>query len=280
MKFIPTLICCLAISISSGQNSKIEKLKQKTLDIAYELYKSELASWTSTDILQENFYHKREKIGGYLSYTDANNTIAIYYDKTPQQNVVFSITFPDIEIFINRFEIDTVARVPNNKEIRLIKARNTANGIVHENKDGIFTFFDNTNYNLVPIFYENKILVYSLTGPTTSGHVLLGNDYLFEFDKKDNFNKVSKIHNSLLNFPYSAADGKASLEFITHNHVINDYPIITETDICTLLLYKNYVEWTQCTVISEKYFSFWDMKKEELIIITKKAWDRIQKAKN
>lgn len=47
-----------------SQDRKIEKLKAETLEIAMELYKSELASWHSTDILNAYYKDKFNLIGG------------------------------------------------------------------------------------------------------------------------------------------------------------------------------------------------------------------------
>jgi hypothetical protein len=40
-------------------------------------------------------------------------------------------------------------------------------------------------------------------------------------------------------------------------------------------LYKEFVEWKQHYVVSKKYVSIFDLEKEELMIMTKEAWDKI-----
>jgi len=278
MKVIICLFFSLFVVVGFSQNKNIEKTKAKTLKIAYELYKSELASWNSTDILYESFSNRMNEIGGYLSYTVGENTIAIYYDKTEDKNVIFSVTYPEIVIFKNKFEIDTIVRNPNPKELRLIAARDKSRDIAYTNDSKVFSFYEKTSYNFIPIIYDHKIIVYSLTAPTTGTSVLIGNDYKFEFDKKDRFKKVNKIHNTLFYYPYKAKEGQSTIKSITHSHIIEDYLIISETDICTLLLYKDYVEWDTCSVISKEYVSFWNMEKEELVVLTRKAWDKIANA--
>jgi hypothetical protein len=43
------------------------------------------------------------------------------------------------------------------------------------------------------------------------------------------------------------------------------------------MLYQDFTHWETHTVISKKYVSIWNCEKRELVIITKKAWERISK---
>ncbi len=114
-----------------------------------------------------------------------------------------------------------------------------------------------------------------MTGPQVSNVVIIGNDYLLEYDKMNKLKDKIQIHKSLLQYPYKSDDPESKLESTYHSHIVSEY--INSTDICTLLLYKNYVEWKQHYVMSKKYVSIFDMEKENLVIITKKAWDKIYK---
>lgn len=60
-----------------------------------------------------------------------------------------------------------------------------------------------------------------------------------------------------------------------HSHVLND--LFTYTDICTLLMYKEYVEWDTHYIIGKKYVSIFDLKKETLITMKLKAWKKMSK---
>jgi hypothetical protein len=52
-----------------------------------------------------------------------------------------------------------------------------------------------------------------------------------------------------------------------HSHVLEDWPYITPTDICTLMLYQKFTNWENYTVISKKYTSLWNNKSNHLIIM-------------
>lgn len=62
-----------------------------------------------------------------------------------------------------------------------------------------------------------------------------------------------------------------------HSHLPETGDLITATDICTLKLYGKYAQWGQHYVISQENVSIWDCHKQALLVMTRKAWDRISK---
>ena len=123
------------------------------------------------------------------------------------------------------------------------------------------------NFNIVPIINKNKEKkVYVLSGTNLSNLVLFANDYLIDFNKDNSIKKVQKLHNSLLSFKmYDEKVGKTVTGI--HSHVLEDWPYITPTDICTLMLYQKFINWENYTVISKKYTSLWNNKSNHLIIM-------------
>jgi hypothetical protein len=87
-----------------------------------------------------------------------------------------------------------------------------------------------------------------------------------------------KIHNSILQFPYNSGDKENKMVETFHSHIVTEY--ISSTDICTLLLYKNYVEWNKHIVMNKKEVSIFDMEKETLFTMKRKAWERIDEHQN
>lgn len=237
------------------------------------LYRLEKGSWYGTDNFLKNLPHKQEKIGGYLSYEDEegyintifykrdsiNEILARYkFDKTPQQRPL---------------SVDTINTEATKIEQELITLRQDASKRIYSGEDDFFKFYENTSLNLIPIITNKERKVYVLTGPRYNGYVLIGNDYLLTYDKKNKFKKRERIHNSLIQLPYKAENDDNPMVVTVHSHVISD--VIDPTDICTLLLYRDFVEWKQHYVFSKKYVSIFDLDKEELIIMTTKAWDKI-----
>ena len=95
----------------------------------------------------------------------------------------------------------------------------------------------------------------------------------FFYNKNNKFKGKEKIHNSIIQLESRSNKPKIKFEQTIHSHVLSDY--INSTDICTLLLYKDYVEWKKHIVISKKQVSIFDLEKESLFTMTRKAWDKV-----
>jgi len=255
-----------------SQNKKADKiLKEGKL-----LYRLEKASWYGTDDFLVRFKDLTSNIGGYVSYeTDGNKVNTVFFDKYINK-VIVRYTFDEVPKEIP-IKIDTINRVITELEKNLFKIRQDAKNKMIENKDDFFKFYKNTSPNFIPVITKNKKQVFILTGPQKSGIVLIGNDYLLKYNKKNKFKSKEKIHNSILEFKYKSKNKKKPLVSTYHSHIVTDF--ITSTDICTLLLYKDYIEWKQHTVMSKKWVSIFDLQKENLIILKMKAWKKINNLK-
>lgn len=269
MKIILLVYLILGNLIAFSQNKETDR-------ILYEgklLYRLEKASWYGTDDMLERFKNKKDSIGGYLSYeTDGNKINTIFFNKYNSNNILVRYQFDSLPKQ-KPVQIDSINKNATKIERDLIKLRQNARGIVYENIDNFFNFYENTSLNFIPIITQNKKQVFILTGPQENGIVLLGNDYILNFNKKNKFNNKEKNHNSVIQFAFKSENVDKPIESTIHSHVITDY--ITSTDICTLLLYKDYVEWKQHIVISKKQVSIFDLKKETLLTMSRKAWEKI-----
>lgn len=245
------------------------------------LFRLEKGSWYGTDDMLARFKSIKDSIGGYLSYENADNKInTIFFSRFDSNKILVRYEFDSLPK-TEPIQIDSTNHLASALERRLIKIRQDAQERAYKNEDNFFSFYENTALNFIPVINEEESNVFVLTGPQISGVVLIGNDYKIEYDKKGEFVKKMKIHNSILQFPYKSDDPENELESTFQSLVLSEY--INSTDICTLLLYKDYVEWKQHYAISKKYVSIFDLEKEALLIITKKAWDKIyshQKDKN
>jgi len=241
------------------------------------LFRLEKASWYGTDEFLSKFPEKRDRIGGYLSYEGEDGFIYnLFFDRNNQNEIIARFQFDNLPLSTPRF-IDTLNHVPTQIEKDLITIRQDAVEKVNSNADRFFSFYDNTSYNFIPIITEKERIVYIITGPQTSGIVIIGNDYLLKYNSENKFISKEKIHNSLI--PISAKMDTENQAIATmHSHVISE--IIDPTDICTLLLYKDFVEWKKHYVISKKYVSIFDMEREELLIMKRKDWEKIVKSQN
>jgi hypothetical protein len=262
----------LLLSISSfGQD------KNKILNEGKMLFRLEKASWYGTDDFLSRFPDKRDSIGGYFSYFGEDHSVVnIFYSKNDLSRILVRYYFDSIPQTFP-FYIDTANNKATISEMELISIREDALMRVRKNEGNSFTFYKNTSFNLIPLITRDERKVIIITGPQTTNTVIIGNDYLLKYNKHNKFKSMEKIHKSMLQYPFKSDKTEDKLMTTFHSHVMSD--LISPTDICTLLLYKEFVEWNQHIVLSEKYVSIFNLEKEQLDVISRKAWDKIYNQK-
>lgn len=254
----------------NAQNKKTEKI----LEEGKMLYRMEKASWYGTDLFFEHFPYFSEQIGGYVSYqNEQQKIITVFYDRNNPENILVRFIFDHLPS-VNSFETDTMNQKVTDLEKDLIALRNDAKNRLYKNEDEFFKYYQNTSFNLIPLVQGKNKRVIVLTGPQMSGVVLLGNDYVLNYDKNNQFKSKEKLHESIIEYPYQSDDKENPLEATLHTHILDDY--ITSTDICTLLLYKEFLEWKKHFVIGQKTVSIFDMETESLFTMKKKDWEKIR----
>lgn len=265
--FLPLIILFVSTNITA--QSKIEKLKNEVLKEGILLYESESASWYGSDLFFEKFTD-RSKIGGYVSYTDGENPKCIFLSKGENPKVIGTMTF-EKTFNLKSATTDLTERDPTQLEKEYFALR--VNALKRITSDTIFKHYKNTNYNIVPLISNNEKKVYVITGSTVNGVVYFGNDYLINFDKKNNVSKTSRLHRGLISVEYG--DKEKQIVAPMHSHIPEYSDIITPTDICTTMLYQKFAGWEKNYVMSRKYISIWDCNKNDLTIMTMEAWEKI-----
>jgi hypothetical protein len=248
--------------------AEIDRLADSILAEGKALYRSEWASWHGTDIFLEKHKEKEGRSGGYLSYETADNLVNVFYSKGDKPVTLAVITFGR-DFNEQNYQLDTAARPLNQIEQELFALRKAAFKAL--NTDTIFKRYDNTSFNVIPFIKNGAKRIYILTSPEALNVVALGNDYLLHVNSKNEVSSIKRIHNALIST--NTKDNKDLTVF--HSHLIGKDEMISATDICTLMLYEKENDLKQAYVMSKKYVSIWDCKKDVLIVLTKQAWDRI-----
>jgi len=268
------LLLLISVTVSFSQNKETDRI----LEEGKLLFRLEKGSWYGTDDMLARFDTKKDSIGGYLSYETENNQInTIFFSRFNSDKILVRYTFDSLPR-VKPIKIDTTNNVASDLEKSLIIIRQDAKDRASSNEDEFFTFYENTALNFIPVINGKQRDVFVLTGPRVSGVVLIGNDYKLSYDKKNRFDEKMKIHNSILQFPYNSEDKENPTVQTFHSHVVTEY--ISSTDICSLLLYKDYVEWNQHIVMSKKEVSIFDLEKESLFTMKRKAWEKIAEHQN
>jgi hypothetical protein len=244
--------------------STIELLAQKPdsdeiLSEGKLLYRLEKAAWQSTDHFLENFPDKKNSTGGYLSYEGLDGFIySIFFSRSKNPEILARYRF-EASSMPTIISVDLENTIPSANESDLITIRQTALDIVHANSDGFFTTYENTSLNPIPLILDNRRRVFILTASQKQESVFIGNDYVLEFTSNNELSKKTKLHNSLIELPYNFPNGQKATATM-HTHVLSN--LIESTDICTLLLYKDYVDWSLHYAVNKDYISIFDLNRE------------------
>lgn len=267
---IITLAFFFTIIIGNSQNNLTKKASE-IMSEGKKLYRLEMASWYGTDVLLEKLSHNKNKVGGYFSYNHQHLTTCLFHTQGENPMVLYTITF-DSTYNTQTATIDSTERAftTNEKDIYTIRR-----GVLPQiYMDTTFVVYENTSFNLIPMIENGHKKVYVLTGPKTSGKVILGNDYLLTYNEKNEVVSTKALHKNILAIDY-ANEGEESTTM--HPHLPSTGDFITATDVCTLLLYEKFANWKQHIVVSKKYVSLWDCHTDQLVILTRKAWEKMTK---
>lgn len=261
-------------SFAQDDDNARDSIGARIVDEGKQLYRSEMASWYGTDVFLEKF-KDRDKMGGYFSYTEGKDAKCIFFSKGEAPKVIGTIVFDDT------YNVSTAKTILKERDFTttehtLFQIRATALKTV--NGDTLFKVYQNTSLNLIPFIYKGERKVYILTGPEKSGVVVFGNDYELTFDNKNQLTGKKKLHRNIIMTEYGRKQSEGEAEFGSmHTHMTETGGLITPTDICTLMLYQKFTKWQQHIVMSDTYVSIWDCNKNQLITLTKEAWDKIIK---
>lgn len=273
MKKVLIFIFALATVPAFGKKN-FDKQNREVLEEGTRLYQSEMASWYGTDIFMERFKDKT-KIGGYFSYVENNLAKCLFFSKDEQPKVLGTISF-DSTYNIYTADVDLKERAFTALEASIYLLRQSAMEVIMNDKEEFFRSYKNTNYNIIPLIYNNEKKVYIISGSTQNGVAFLGNDYLLTFKENNQLKAKTKLHQSLIPLDYGQAEG-GEIESAIHSHLPATGPLFTPTDICTLMLYQPFAKWKQHTVVTKDYISIWNANPASILTITKEVMEKISK---
>jgi hypothetical protein len=293
--YLLNLTCTYAQKIST-------KDKDKVFLEGLALYTLILANWTSNDLYYENEFDTKN-VSGYLSYREKDTLKTIFWREidtasveyktkifkkagdtlaSEQSNkslelkwIIKTVKYKNMNVTKKNASIaEDEERVPNAMEKMLMDYR--AKAYKEINSDTLFfKQYIGTKLRAIPIDAGKEFRVYVYSSTIKEQVVPIGGDYLLVFDKKEG-TLISKedIHKDCI-FISSQYNGQASdaSKATIHTHKPGTSPLITPTDIATLLLYKSQLKWDEHNVVSEKYTSMFSLVDRKLDIVLTKDYE-------
>jgi hypothetical protein len=105
----------------------------------------------------------------------------------------------------------------------------------------------------------------------------IGNDFLLTYSATGKLRSRERLHNSYL--PMRRDATQSEVKAMIHSH-LSAHPYITPSDICSMLLYHDQVPGEQHYVVGENYVSLFNSEKQQLFILTRKAFEKMTNFKN
>lgn len=282
LTLFPLLAAVLFAGTAEAQSrEKIDQTAAEILQEGLALYQSERASWVGTDLLQASGADMSQ-VGGYVSYpVGADSMRCVFFRKsTPNAalQVFYGYDFPRAAITMATGRV-FASRNATATEQRLfaIWQRAREEMVSHKKLGTPYQLPAGTNLNVALLDKGSEVLAYILTGPKTDRLLPFGNDYLLTFSAAGELHRAEKLHQSYL--PMTPPDGEQKIVGTMHSH-LEAHPYITPSDICTVLLYQEIVPSEDLYVMSKDFVSLFNVPKQQLVILTKKAWDKINKSQS
>jgi hypothetical protein len=270
MRSLFTLLLLLSLTPATAPKLCAQKSVQDAiLAEGKALYRLEKAAWVGTDMLREQFPEEMEHFGGYVTYSKKELTYCTFFTNDSISRVMAVYAF-DSTFTVSNSTVERVRQSPTEEELRLRHLRSSAYRKMQT--DTIFNVYNNSNLNVVPMVYQGKAKVYVLTGPSIAGVVIFGNDYLIEFDDDDQVESARPLHRNIIPIKYTEEQTSSS-----HSHTKHTGSFMTPTDICTLMLYGPFTSWDSHTVLSQTHWNIWDIERNTMAVLTRKAMEKIKK---
>jgi hypothetical protein len=259
MKYFINFLLILTCFSATSQN--LEQIAEEILQEGLELYRSELASWISTDSIPRP---ERHKIFGYFTYRDddRDRLISLYVDSTFQK-AEFKFIFKEvgdleIELEFQQYEVPLTE-----KEKRILTVRLKAQGLTSMWYQ-TFGYSQIVNPNII-VHKIEPLELYVIAGAKQSGLLPLGGDLRLTFKSDGELDQMDAIHHNLLPF---STETPEEAEYMAHEHrgekLAKEY--MTSTDICTLLLYRNYLNEEKHLSVHKKHISEFYFNEPRLVI--------------
>lgn len=264
-------------SFSFAQKDSIDFLKPVSDSIlreGIEIFECTKASQVSFNFVVEKL--SVEDITGSLTYKKSGIIHSVFLKGTLKKpGIRYTFSFPS-PFDPEAPDFDGEPRPLSDYELSLNEMRKKVLKLSRKRK----SFFSNySDVVLTPVFIlrDNFTFVYLLSSSHESSFIPFGNDYLLVFNEKGKLISREKIHQNLIDVAAGSVDSlkadEAMASFHTHSPVSS--PFITSTDICTLLMNKEKVNWESHIVVSDEYVSFFFPEKRILEIITREEYERI-----
>jgi len=266
-KIIRITFLLLITSTSAISQTGPENIKEGFL-----LRRLELASSFAKIDLKSNYKSIYKSGFQDFSYQNENNEIiTVIIDGFDHRQILARYKFDSIPI-TTPVEIKTSELLLSPTEEILIKILADATNKINNQYKGNFKPSSTSYFRAIPIISNEpkKVIVYSKSNKI-GDDIVFGNDYELQYDSIYNFISLKEFHDKLTSIPFNANGGMVTV----HEHETSDE--ISSTDVCTILLNKDKIQWKQHIVLNPEYVAIFMVQEEKYILMLREEFDETLK---
>ena len=265
IKLLLSIILLLTSSISYSQIN-LEHIADSLLKEGNRIYRLEKSVWISTELIvvENSKRYLRKKIEGNISYKIGDTIKAIFWGMNDDKLVIKNTYNFSNSNMLERISYNKIERSPSELERKLINVKKKLLLEIEQKIQDYYKPYD-TEYNLILSESGTGYRAYLIIGQKKKKIVPLGNDYHLELDEDGNIIEKNRLHNSYLKTPFTHSGHPGyTIESVIHTHMA-DFPFISVTDICSAMLYSEFISWSEMETFSE-YISTYNLKENTLKI--------------
>jgi len=267
---ISTLSLIFLISTTNAQDKLQDKLKEEAAAVVQagkQYYQIEMGTRKAKAAFEKK-YEGKEKAEGVIAYAEGNQIHCVYFSAGNKPKVIasmdFDTTFEEKGKVINFEERELYS---NEKNLILLK-KNAMMAV--EADPAKYMKPEGASFFYIPMLENGKGRVMVLSQSANEKKVIFGGDYLLQFDDKMALTGQKSIHPNVTIIGYgSEVEAGKDPSGGTHFHFPETGDLMTESDICVMMLHEKAANWKFHSVISQNYICFYNCLTSELIPIPK-----------
>jgi hypothetical protein len=266
-KILPLAYLLSIISTAAVCQTGPENMKEGFL-----LRRLELASSFAMSNLKSNQKAIHKEGNKEFSYENANKEITtVILNGFEQPKILARYSFDSVPNS-TPIDIKTSELSLTPFEENLVKLLSDATNKINNRYGGNFATTAKTYFKAIPVITKKhkKVIVYSKPIKKSKG-IVFGNDYELQYDSTYNFIAAKKFHDKPTSIPFNASSGMVTV----HEHATSDE--ISSTDVCTILLNKDNIQWKQHIVLNPVYVAILMVPSEGYIFMMREEFDETMK---
>lgn len=263
-KFTLSLFFFLSVAVVFAQ-TPAEAIRQT----GFALYQLEAASRLAADTLQARFATDKniEKISGYLSYKTSRGFKTIFWntDDYERCEILYEFTHSP-ELTPSQLKSKASFRSPTNYEKVLIDIRTDA--ATRANGDAALAQkIGNIGLTLIIYDDEQRIYAYLLPATLNANNLYMGADMAIVYNREGAYLSQSAIHTEQFAISPLSDGIPSKVSGKTFVALASNDPTLSATDICTLLLFRPYIQWEELYYTSPRFLCIFNVKTGNLSIL-------------